>query len=407
MKEASLTERLRLIACVLWSLGLVVIAFDFISIPLRGWKASASYIFFTLAALVTAWAEKREFGTRVSLYRLHDATIYSPWRFLLLYFLWISVFSPFTTSRAASLLFSANGWLSLFAVGLTAQFIFSERTIHGIVLLPSRLRLAFTAYCCTVGFLLANALVHLFFPVTFLSMLVNEKANLFLYFTLGLPFLVWDFLKDGRRMVSRWLSGITVAMGAVATLLFNQRFYLTAILLSVAAIFGFFLYKRIRMRRALFLGSLLAGWALAAGLGLLLLLNREQTLLLLLESERSALGARLVGNLSLTWQALRDTRGLGIGLGISDLHGVWTRVLAESGVVGFALYLAFFINVLIDLYRVRRSSRVVVSNVSLVSVGAFLALVSHSVENPYGSYVWVWYSLWVLFGSTAKKQRAA
>ena len=83
------------------------------------------------------------------------------------------------------------------------------------------------------------------------------------------------------------------------------------------------------------------------------------------------------------------------------------RVLAEAGIVGFLLYLGFFLNLLRDLYRVRRSSRVVVSNVSFVSMAIFLVLVSQTVENPYGAYVWVWYALWALFGSTARKKRQA
>ncbi len=404
MNASRLTAQLRLAACVFWSLGLAVLAFDFLSLPVLEWKASASYIFFSFAALVTVWAEKREFGTRVALYRVHDAVIYSPWRFLLLYFLWISVFSPFTASPVASLVYATNGWLSLLAIGLTAQFIFSERAIHGIVLVPSRLRIAFWSYCFTVSLLLANGLIHLFFPTSALPMLVNQQANLFLYFTMGLPFLLWDFLKDGRRMVPRWLSGLTVCMGGITTLLLNQRFYLAAFTLSVGAIFGLFLLKRIHLRQALMLAGLLSGWAVAAGLGLLLLLDREG-LRYALEQERAALAARMVSNFSLAWESLQQTNGFGRGLGSVNLRGVWTRVLAEAGVVGFLLYLAFFLNVLWDLFRVRRSTRLVVSNVSFVSLAVFLVLVGHYVENPYGAYVWVWYALWALFGSTAKKQQ--
>jgi O-antigen ligase len=103
-------------------------------------------------------------------------------------------------------------------------------------------------------------------------------------------------------------------------------------------------------------------------------------------------------------ESLWQTHGLGLGLGVTSLHGVWTRVLAEAGVVGFVFYGAFFLSVLRDLYRVRRSTRVVVSNVSFVSMAVFLVLVSQSVENPYSAYVWVWYALWALFGSTARKK---
>lgn len=404
--SASFTAKLRSAACVFWSLGLAVLAFDFLSLPVFDWKASASYFFFTAAALVTAWAEKREFGSRVAAYRLHDAVIYSPWRFLLLYFLWISVFSPFTARPLASLVYATNGWASLVAIALTAQFIFSERTIHGIVLVPERLSIAFWSYCLSVSILLANVLVHLFVPSPAFPMLVNEQANLFLYFTLGLPYLLWDFLKDGRRLLPRWLSGVTVLTGAVTILLLNSRFYLAAIALSVAAIFGLFVYKKIRLRRALLLGGFIAGWGLAFGL-LLLIAVEQLGYSQLLESERIALTDRMRGNFMAAIDALAYTRGLGTGLGLTSLRGVWTRVLAEAGLVGFALYLAFFLNVLFDLYKVRRSTRVVVSNVSFISLAVFLLFVSFYVENPYGAYVWVWYALWALFASTAKKQRAA
>ena len=117
-----------------------------------------------------------------------------------------------------------------------------------------------------------------------------------------------------------------------------------------------------------------------------------------------ALAERMRGNFLLAVDALRETRGLGQGVGISSLRGVWTRVIAEAGLVGFVFYLGFFFQVLRDLYHVRRSSRVVVSNISFVSVAVFLVLVSRVVENPYGAYVWVWYGIWALFASTARKR---
>ncbi len=387
-------------------MGLAVLAFGFLSLPVLEWRASVSYAFFALSAACTAWAEKREFGTRVALYRLHDAVIFSPWRFLLLYFLWISVFSPFTQSPVASVIYALNGWLSLAAIGITAQFIFSERTVHGIVLLPNRLAAAFWCYCLTVALLLVNALSALVFPGSTLPMLANEQANLFFYFTMGLPFLLWDFLKDGRRLVPRWLSSLTVLLGCVTTVLFQQRFYLLSVLLIVGALFALFAVKRMRLRHVLLLAGFLSGWAVAAGLALLIWLEHTGRIAAL-DSIRLALADRMQGNFTSALEALSSTHGLGRGLGVTSLRGVWTRVLAEAGVVGFLLYLGFFLNVLIDLYRVRHSARVVVSNVSFVSVAIFLVVVSQTVENPYGAYVWVWYALWALFGSTARKKVTA
>jgi hypothetical protein len=47
---------------------------------------------------------------------------------------------------------------------------------------------------------------------------------------------------------------------------------------------------------------------------------------------------------------------------------------------------------------------VVVSNIALLSVLSFVFFLSHYVENPYGAYAWVWYSIWALFASTSKKK---
>ncbi len=400
---SSFTTRLRLIACALWSVGLAVLAFDFLSLPVFDWRASLSYFFFGGSALATAWAEKREFGTRVALYRLHDVVIYSPWRFLLLYFLWISVFSPFTSAPLASLVYGTAGWASLITIGITAQLVFSERTINGIVLVPARLAIAFWTWCLTMCLVLANVLFHLLVPSAWFPILVTEQANLFLYFTLGLPFVLWDFLKEGRRLVPRLLSGLTVLLGVTTTLLLNHRFFLASIALSVGAVFGLFILKRIRLRRALLLGGFVAGWGLAFALLMLAYVERVG-LMHLLESEREALTARMLGNFVSMYEALVQSKGLGAGLGVTNVRGVWARVLAEAGVVGFLLYAAFFLNVLWDLYRVRHSARVVVSNVCFLSVAVFLLFVSHYVLNPYSAYVWVWYGLWALFASTAKKK---
>jgi hypothetical protein len=400
------TFRLRKASCILWALGLAVLAFDFLSLPIFDWRASLSYFFFGASALTTAWAEKREYGTRVALYRLHDAVIYSPWKFLLLYFLWISVFSPFSSAPLASLVYSTAGWASLVTIGITAQFVFSERTLSGIVLVPRNLALAFWVWCLTISLVLFKVLLQLVMPSSWLPMLVSEQANVFLYFTLGLPFLIWDFLKEGRRLVPRILSGSTVLLGATATLLLNHRFYLASIALSVGGVFGLFLYKRIRLRRVLLLSGFIAGWGLALGL-LVLDWVEKLGLMHLLEAERAALTERMLGNFLSMYEALAKSNGLGLGLGVTNVRGVWARVLAEAGIVGFFFYAAFFLNVLWDLYRVRRSSRVVVSNISFFSVGVFLLFVSHYVLNPYSAYVWVWYAFWALFASTAKKRNWA
>lgn len=401
----TLTAKLRSAAAWAWCLGLATIALEFMVVPVLGERVSLTYCFFVAAAFFTAWAEKREFSTRVALYRLHDAAIYSPWRFLLLYFLWISVFSPFTELPLKSLAYAANGWLSLLAVGLTAQFIFCERGESGVVLLPARLGLAFRFYAVTLVFLFSSQLLHLFAPDLPLDLLGAEQLNLFLYFLIGMPFLLWDLLKPGRRFLPRWLTALTVVLGGATTVLIGRRFFTAALLVSFGSLLSLFVYKRIRLRKAVALAGAVAC------LGLLALVMLKWALLGSLEwhgalqAARAQVEQRMAGSIGASLQILERSNYLGQGLGLAPLHGVWIRVIAEAGVIGFLLYAAFFLNLLWDLYQVRRSARVVVSNIAALSMGLFLLLASHYVGNPYGAYVWVWYAIWAVFAATPRKKR--
>lgn len=406
VKAIQFTNTIRGAAAWSWSLGLGFVAFDFVTLPVFHWRASASYLLFALATILTAWAEKREFSARVFLYRLHDAVIFSPWKFLLLYFLWISVFSPFTETPLASLVYAANGWMSLFAVGISAQFIFCERPVRGAILLPAKLGLAFRVYCVSVSILMGNALLHIFVPNSPFPILVNQQANLFLFFSMGLPFLLWDFVKDGRRLLPRYLSLLTVWLGAVTVLLIGRRVYHVALGLILAGVLGLFVYKKIRPRRTLLLGGAAAGVAVVVAVILTATLRSQEPWNDALNLARRAMEFRMASNFLPAWQALVESGYMGRGVGVTDFHGVWARVLAEAGLVGAALYLGFFLALLWDLYRVRHSPRVVVSNVGALSVGVFLLLLGHYVENPYGAYVWVWYAIWALFASTPKKRRS-
>lgn len=400
--KRGLTAWLRNAAVWAWCLGLVLISTDFLSLPFLEWRASAGYVFFGLATFFTLYAEKREFSTRVMLYRLHDVLIFGPWKFLLLYFLWISVFSPFTASPLKSLVYGANGWFSLITVGVMAQFIFCERNMNGITLLFLPLSRAFTLYAITVSLLFVSTLTHLFLPTFPFPILAEQHVNLFLYFSLGFPFVFWDFLKTGRRLLPRWLSGCTLVLGSVTTLLISRKFFQLALIFSVASLLALFVYKRFRFRLRLVLPVipvfLLALIALIQSFHLNSIWQGE------LDSTRLKVESIMTNTFSNAIKILVETKGMGMGSGLSPFRGVWARVLAEAGVVGFVLYSLFFLALLKELYDVRHATRVVVSNISFVSVSIFLLFASHFVENPYGAYVWVWYAIWALFSSTHKKK---
>jgi hypothetical protein len=402
--ELSLTAKLRTASVWAWALGLGLLAFDFFSLPVFRWRASAAYILFGLAAAAVAWAEKREFSSRVFIYRLHDAVIYTPWKYLLLYFLWVSVYSPFTEFPLASLVYATNGWMSLFLIGLSAQFIFCERTVRGAFLLPARLSIAFWVYALTLSILMANTLLHIFFPSLPLSPLAAEQANLFLYFLMGLPFLLWDFVKDGRRLLPRALSLFTIWSGTITVMLIGRRLYHVALALILGGVLGFFLFKKLRPHKPLLLGIGAAVCAVAMAAGLAYFLRSVAPWEASLDNARIAAEGRVRATIIPAWEALRQSHFLGLGVGVTEMRGVWKRVIAEAGVVGAIFYSGFFLALLWDLYRVRHSQRVVVSNIAFLSVGVFLVLLSHFVENPYGAYIWVWYALWALFAATPKKK---
>ena len=383
-----------------WSIGLVILGCDFLSLDLVGYRASFSYFFFAFAAFFTLWAEKREFGTRISLYRLHDALIFSPWKYLLLYFLWISVFSPFTADPFRSLLYSANGWFSLLAVGITAQFAFCDRSERGVMLRPDLLRIVFFAYSGTLLLLFAYSFARLLIG-TISTSIVNDQINLFLYFLVGFPYLLWDALKDGRRMLPRAWNSIAIVMGIIHLFLFASRYFKFSVVLCFLVIFSLFLYKKIRMQRAVVLVGTLA---VAALIGFAILFTMAPLSIgKTSELFQTNLALQTKDSFSLAFQILKKTHFMGEGMGLVPLRGLF-KVLAEAGIVGFVLYLGFFGNILWDLYRVRKSARVVVSNISFVSVAFFLVLWVHYFENPYGVYVWAWYSIWALFASTPKKK---
>ena len=406
MSGAKVTANLRIFSSWFWAIGLAVIALDFLAVPVLEHKANISYFFFAVATALVAWAEKREFSSRIFLYRLHDAVIFSPWRYLLLYFLWISLFSPFTEAPKASLTYALNGWLSLFTVGISAQFIFCERGINGVSLLPDRMRLIFRIYTATVGLLLTTYLASLFSSQIAQAGVIGRPANLFLYFSLGLPFLLWDFVKDGRRFLPRAESIATICLGSILILLVSRRYFQASLLFSLAGVIGLFLYKTMRPQRITLRLALVAVAAGFGALGVAILLQAEGYTPMLIHF-REKLESNLREGIQLTWDALRSSNFLGRGLGVTNIHGVWARVLAEAGVVGFAFYALFFLSVAWDLYRVKRSPRVVVSNVALVSTGVFLLFASHYIENPYGAYVWIWYSIWALVASTPKRKKLA
>jgi hypothetical protein len=398
-----MTRSLRTWGAIFWSAGFAVAAFDLLALDFFGWRMPISYLLFTVAAILCYAAEQREFGARVVLYRLHDLAIFSSWKYLFLYFLWISLFAGFTQNIVTSLVYGLTGWFSLVAVGFSAQFLFCERSDDQVFILPKRLRFVFLGYSISLLILFANHVVFFLFRDAAVPLLHRDPVSFFLYFSVGLPFLIWDFWNSRRHLLPRILSGTVLTLGT-ASLLFSERiFFLLSLGFCTAGILALAAFKRFRFRRFIF--SVVFLGALSSAL--LFLLFRQHLPTTEMRELASYYEARLTTEALGAWAALRSSHFLGLGAGVTDIRGVWVKVAAESGVIGLLLYGLFFLSLMGRLFFVRRSPRVVVSNVALVSLGYFLVMGALHVENPYGAYIWCWYSLWSIFAFTSRKREMA
>jgi hypothetical protein len=349
-----------------------------------------SYIFFAIAALACFTAEVREFSLRYALYRVHDVAIYTPWKYLLLYFLWLSCFAPFTPQPTQSLVYAGSGWFSLISIAFTAPLIFCERGAESVVLLPKNLQKAFIAY--TLAMLLCSGLLlsNLYAPNT---------LNFYLCFTLGLPFIVWDLTKSGAHLVPRLLSAAAILASAYCLFILSKKVFFISFLMSFGALFLLALYKRQRVQSILltfFLGAL----ALTC-----LVFFFEQNI------TSQVLATRFMQELEPEKQFIELSKSeisnwwIGTGVGLTNIKkGIATRVLAETGLPGMALYLAFFISLLRQLFQIRHAEKIVVSNVAFISVVIFLTMGSRFLSNPYTPIIWVWYGIWGLFALTWHKK---
>jgi len=397
-----ITEKLRLVASWFWAIGLGIVGLDFLTLHFLSWKISLSYVAFIISFLLLSLAEKREFGMRQYLYRLHDTVFSGPWKFLLLYFLWISI-SSLVAFSLSTFLFVINGWISLFSVALGAQFLFCERSGNRLLLLPSRLGAAFRIYASILFFLLSNTILHLVFPSFPLPLLVEEQANLIAYFLLGSPFLFWDLAKKGRYLLWRPFNFLLLVIGVNSVFFFGGVFHWLSLIFIILALSALFLLKFYHKKRVKILLTSLLPAAFLFALLILFSLNhfqielpQERAIQLLVEN-------RLVQNFRLAWVSLQTSPFMGLGAGNTAIAGAFSKVLAEAGVVGFSFFIAFFLSLFVQLVRSIRSNRA--ASISIISFSVFMLFLNHYSLNPYSAFIWVWCSLWTLFSSTNRKRK--
>ncbi len=381
-----------------WSLGLALVPFDQVSLfsLFSDLQVRIAYVSFFLAGCLAAWAEKREFGTRVSLYRLHDIAVSVPWCFLLLFFLWVNLFAGATENPVRSIVYAMGGWFSLAVVALSAQFLFCERNVRGLALIPSRLVIAFRCYIVSATILGLSFIFFHLIPDWKLSPLVQINSDLALYFIAGLPFLIWDYINPKRHLLPRIWNALGVIVIISTLLLMEIQVFIAAAMAAPIALAVVALIKRIPLQRsffALFMLSLLS-------INCIYIYSRTPRPQFL-ENQIS----QKLTEARKSWKAAKKSSFLGVGVGNSDVkRGIWFQIFGEVGIVGLGLYVAFLVSLIRHLILIRRSNEIVVSNVAFISLMIFVIFGSHYPPNPYSLTIWVWYALWGLFGSARRKK---
>jgi hypothetical protein len=230
-----------------------------------------------------------------------------------------------------------------------------------------------------------------------------NQLNIYLYFSVGLPFLLWDLVLRQNHLLPRPLAFLALILGAVCLYILSFKVFLLTVSSSSFLMLALILYKRIRLHRMLIV--------FAAGALLSLLLIYWMSKLPVF----AVLKEKILAELAVQMRFIDESRAeieknlvLGAGIGITKIHqGIAARILSESGFVGLALYSAFFLSLLKNLITIRREPRIVVSNVAFISVVVFILVGSRFLSNPYTPIVWVWYGIWGLLAITQKKKRGA
>lgn len=401
-------QKYRDLAAWVWSFGLATIALDrFLYYDLGEYNLRLCYFLFSISALLVCRAELREFGARVALYRLHDLVIGGPWKYLLLYFLWVNIFAPISENPARSVIYATAGWFSLLAVSISAQFIFCEYRLHGTYLVPSRLHRAFSGYAIAICVLGLSFLINYFAPSILVTPFFEDNVHLLLYFVIGFPFLFWDFTNSKRHILPRYISGPAMMVAVATVFLIGHQVLFIGLLTGPLLLMLLGFIKRVPLQRSsvglVILCLISVNVAFLAGKHPKIIEARQKLIVPLEKNERQL--KRKMESWEHTLQVARGSNFLGTGIGGSDVkNGVWNLILAEVGLMGLLLYVSFFGSLLRGLYLVRRARQLFVSHAALVSMVVFILFGSHYLNNPYGAAIWVWYAIWGLVAVTPHKQ---
>lgn len=382
------TQGLKSAATLFWCAGFFTAPFDSLNLEFFDWKIPLCFGLFFCATILCLWSEKREFSTRFAAYRVYDIAINTSWKYLLIYFLWVSIFARFTEFPLKSIVYALGGWGAYFTIGVSAQLLFCERK-EELYLIRERLKILYISFCAAifVGMLSLGIDWGMGLNVS----LVGDLANFLFFAALGMPALLWDLFLHRQKFVSHrfnFLILFFVFLGLVLT----KRYVFLSSLAIICLSFGWIrltikpnFFRALALLLSVGFVAVLAGYSIFSNFDYFHDLLRE----------------RLEVSIYDAFQVAASYRYLGEGIGISEnRNGIWAQILAEHGIVGILLYGSF----VLSLARALWLQKSIPSRIGLVSLLSFIVLISHYYKNAYAPAIWAWYATWSLLGSTGLKK---
>jgi len=239
----------------------------------------------------------------------------------------------------------------------------------------------------------------------------NDYAT---YLVLSLPFIL-TWIRYYGGLVGRLLGGLMLIAGLYLLLVTNSRANYLAVLVGSAFWFFFLLRFREKVRVSILIGSLVLvllvvfpsdvqGIFITAGIQLDTLGNYSSRL----TASSISVRADLIRN-ALTF--FTNSFGFGVGagnveyhmansriyatFGIVNVHNWWVEILADYGLYIFLGYVAFYLRLLLNLYRAY--GKLEDTTERMIGEGLLVSLVSFSLASISSSSIMALRAQWMLF----------
>ncbi|MGZ3692913.1 MAG: O-antigen ligase family protein [Bdellovibrionota bacterium] len=423
-------------ALYLWCAGLAIVTFDLVlRFNFLGFTIKSYYFLFLAAASLFAFAEIKAGRLLDEMKQLFRA----PWVFAFLLFLYELGMSPFSFAPKKSYGYSCFLLFDLLVVAIPGVAILRRNPVASrkavtIALMTAAyflvsvilVDLVAFQYGVIGGLIGYNQELSLMWGMSRAHAFSYEPSYLSMYFNFSLLFLTGEFLSPNRVVSRKPLCGaISLLLVGIFLLASRTGWVLVAIGLLVLL----FQSRRLLWRRELALPS----GAILAGLLLFLCVLPKKHYSAMTEHLISTILSGTDGSGNSRLKAMTDainigieTKGLGVGVGASFFYyiakhpevvtpylnvsmsseyimSIWGQIVAESGLPGFLLYLAFGLSVIWATISNSRKNEDATVNACAISAVLFFVFAAHLVGNLARTDVWVWFVIWMVFGAKVIK----